>query len=258
MSRRGFKALVALGLALGAAYGGAAAVDYPTVAVPPGTMRLSVPLNPFLGTDPLAVRVRIGKGLRMGRYGVSNRLWNACYRAGVCPHPAQMRSDEGLDHPVARVDLNDAMVFAEWLSKMSGRHYRLPTEGEWYYVYAMGHDFTLRVKDSKAGISAVPKRTRARGSFGANAWGVADLDGNVWEWTLSCYTLSASRLLAAPDIAALQRCDACVTRVLGGESCASAPDFVRDDYGGGCASGEPVANIGFRLVREDLPCALSR
>ena len=244
-----------LALALAPSLSAAAVPDYPTVAVPPGRMTLQVPLNTYLQTDYLNIPVAIPAGLRMGRYEVSNRDWDACFAAGGCARKAEQRADEGPDNPVARVNWHEAAQFARWLSGATGRRYRLPTQQEWYYVFSLGRDFRIQGRsydyDGRAAVQRIPKRTWKRGHFGANAWGVCDLLGNVWEWTLSCYTVSEERLRAVPDLAALGRPGACSTRVLGGENCASAPDFIRDNYSGGCGTVEPAANLGFRLIEEE-------
>ena len=237
--------------------GAAALPQYQTVPLPPGQMTLEVPLNTYLQTDYIAVTVTVGVGLRIGRYGVTNREWNACFQAGGCARKADVRPDEGPDNPVVRVNWHEAAQFARWLSETTGRHYRLPTEQEWYYVFNLGKDYKIQSRQFNYSdldqVRKVPKKTWPRGKFGENAWGVADMVGNVWEWTLSCYTLSRTRLQAAPDIAALESADACSTRVVGGENCAHVPDFLRDTYSGGCGTLEPAANLGFRLVEEVLP-----
>ena len=197
----------------------------------------------------------VAPGLRMGRYGVTNREWNACYQAGACAKAAEVRKDEGPDNPVVRVNWHEARQFAQWLSTATGKRYRLPTEQEWYYVFGLGKDFRIQARRYSYGdldaVRKVPKRTRKRGAFGENAWGVADMVGNVWEWTLSCYTVSEIRLRTKPDPAALSDPEACTTRVLGGENCASAPDFIRDNYSGGSDPSSLRANLGFRLIEEE-------
>jgi len=103
-------------------------------------------------------------------------------------------------------------------------------------VFSLGKNFRLQTRrynyNDFETVSTIPKKTWKRGKFGQNAWGVADMVGNVWEWTLSCYTVSESRLRARPDIGSLNNPDTCSTRVLGGENCAYLPDFLRDSYRG--------------------------
>ena len=229
-------------------------VVYETVRMPKGTMWLEVPTNSYLQTDFVRVPVQLDRALEIGRFEVSNAQWNACFAAGGCRKPAPMRADEGPDHPVTRVNWHEAQQFSRWLSRETGRRYRLPTEHEWFFAFSLGRGYRVEEKvydyaDLEA-IRAIPKRTWPRGHFGENAWGLADTLGNVWEWTLSCYTLAEEGLLRPPDPARLADAQACTTRIVGGEHRAHVPDFIADTYNGGCATLKPAANLGFRLVLE--------
>ena len=88
--------------------------------------------------------------------------------------------------------------------------------------------------------------TRAFGTFGANEHGLLDLSGNVWEWTTTCF------VRAALDDAGrtVKQTQNCCVRVAEGAHRAYVTDFIRDARAGGCASGTPPTNLGFRLVRE--------
>lgn len=234
---------------------GAAAPDYPTVAVPPGAMTLMLPLNAFLGNEELAIPVRFERGFRIGKYRVTFRLWEACRQVGACGNAGERPRPALLDHPVVRVDWHQARDFAMWFSKYTGRRWRLPTEQEWFYAATMGRGFRVvaRPQDFLPGPrGAVPaKQTWPVGHFGENAWGLADVTGNVWDWTLTCHTLSPQRLLEPPDPVRLNDPACCSTRIVAGVTRAHVPDFVDDTYSGGCATSEPVANLGFRLVLEE-------
>jgi serine/threonine-protein kinase len=92
--------------------------------------------------------------------------------------------------PVVNVSFDDAKAFAEWRSKRDKVSYRLPTEEEWEYAARNGEQGDLypwgpNWKDNAAVLrEATPAAVGSRPE-GRNKWGVADLIGNVWEWTAS-------------------------------------------------------------------------
>ncbi len=117
---------------------------------------------------------------------------------------------QGDDHPVTCVSWNDALAYAEWLSKETGKGYRLPTEAQWEYAaragtqtarfwgddsseacrYANVADRTAKetypdwaIHDCTDGYVY----TASAGRFRPNGFGLYDMLGNVWEWTCSAY-----------------------------------------------------------------------
>ena len=86
---------------------------------------------------------------------------------------------------------------------------------------------------------------RAPGGFGENSLGVADMGGNVWEWTNDCLEIGE----IAEDGTIAARAPYCGVRIAGGRHQAAVIDFVRDASVGGCAVGLPPDHLGFRLVR---------
>ena len=103
-------------------------------------------------------------------------------------------------HPVVCVNWTDASNYVEWLSKKTGKPYRLLSESEWEYTARGGttsrFHFGSKISMRKAHYNG--RRTYRRrgtvkvGSFPSNAFGVHDVHGNVSEWVEDCWSESYS------------------------------------------------------------------
>ncbi|MCE9568025.1 MAG: formylglycine-generating enzyme family protein [Planctomycetes bacterium] len=115
------------------------------------------------------------------------------------------------DHPVVDVSWNDARAYCQWLSKNEKKTYRLPTEAEWEYACRAGTKTAYVHGDDPEGLATIGNgadaTARARypgwsigikakdghvftapvGQFKANAFGLHDVHGNVWEWCEDWY-----------------------------------------------------------------------
>jgi len=153
------------------------------------------------------------EAFRMGRYEVTFDEYDRFARATGRDRPGDQGWGRGR-RPVIDVSWHDAMAYADWLSKRTGRAYSLPTEAEWAYAaragtqtarfwgeaaeeacsYANVYDRTSeRVNDfswSAHGCDDGEAHTAPVGSYEANPWGLYDVVGNVWEWTCSVYDAS--------------------------------------------------------------------
>jgi formylglycine-generating enzyme required for sulfatase activity len=107
-------------------------------------------------------------------------------------------------HPVVCVSWEDARDYAAWLTRTTGHRYRLASEAEWEYAARAGArgDYWWGDKARRALANYGATRccglkrggrwlfTAPAGSFPANAFGLHDTAGNVWEWVEDCYTPS--------------------------------------------------------------------
>ena len=188
---------------------------------------------------------------------VSQAEYARCVAAAACPKLKSV--DPAAENlPVVGVSWLEATAYAEWYAAATGEDWRLPTDEEWAYAaaerfhgeppIASGDDFARRWLakfDADAATARQSKAPKPFGHFGLNALGVADLSGNVWEWTNSCYERRA--VDANGDARLLTR--NCRVRALEGEHRMFMSDFIRDGVTGGCSAGLPPTNLGFRLVR---------
>jgi formylglycine-generating enzyme required for sulfatase activity len=207
----------------------------------------AAPLRQIIFERPLAIM----------KHQVSAADYQACVDDRAC-----RALDRGVaiaaDRPAVQVSFHDANAYAAWLSHRTGEKYRLPTDEEW--AFAAGSKFGddgLPVDNddpSKRWIARYERESektggtgaRAFGHFGVNENGLADLAGNVWEWTSTCF--NRYRLDAAGET--VSRTQNCGVRVVEGQHRSYVTDFIRDARAGGCAAGVPPDNLGFRLVRE--------
>lgn len=98
------------------------------------------------------------------------------------------------NHPVIHVSWNDAQSYCEWLSKTTGKTYRLPTEAEWEYAAIGGNQSNDYKYSGSNSIDAVAwyknnsnNTTHAVGTKAPNELGIYDMTGNVWEWCSDWY-----------------------------------------------------------------------
>ena len=112
---------------------------------------------------------------------------------------------QGDDHPVVCVTWRDARAFCRWLGEREGAACRLPTEGEWEYAARAGSPepwfWGRRPEGAQGRANLGSASTAPVGAGAANAWGLVDAIGNVWEWCEDVFAAgypSVSRLKDPP------------------------------------------------------------
>ena len=234
------------------------------VVVPAGSYEMGSPSGEEDRSDyegPVH-RVRISEPFAVGVYEVTFREWDACRRGGGCSHnPGDAEWGRGT-RPVINVSWEDAKEYVRWLSQETGKEYRLLSESEWEYVARAGttgpFHFGSTISPEEANYdgrfaygSGRKGRSRNRtvpvGSFPANAFGLHDVHGNVWEWVEDCWHDSYRG--APSDGSAWTAGANCDHRVLRGGSWSSAPGGLRSADRGWNAAGFRYIGIGFRVAR---------
>jgi formylglycine-generating enzyme required for sulfatase activity len=148
-------------------------------------------------------KVTIPRPFAAGRFEITEDNWDTCLEDGGCGdyEPWGTGKKHRGQQPAANVSFNDAKVFMAWLSKKSGKTYRLLSEAEWEFAARAGT--TTRFpwgRDAGAGQanctdcgSTFNGRIAPAGSFPPNPFGLHDMHGNVWEWVEDCYVNSYGR-----------------------------------------------------------------
>ena len=203
-------------------------------------------------------RVEIGKSFAAGRYEVTFSEWDACRRGGGCSHhPAAGGWGRG-SRPVINVSWDDAQRFLSWLSRRTGKRYRLLTESEWEYAarggtrarYFWGDSIGRnRANCDGCGSRWDKRQTAPVGLFPPNAYELHDMHGNVREWVQDCWHQNYEG--APVDGRAWTAGDGgdCRNRVLRGGSWLSSPESVRSSVRIKGFIGSRFVYVGFRVAR---------
>jgi uncharacterized protein (TIGR02996 family) len=187
------------------------------VLIPPGTFLMGSPDDEDgrNAAEGPVHEVEISRPFYLGTHPVTQAQWRAvmgdnpshfCATGGGKDSVKGMSTD---DFPVESVSWEDVAVYLDRLSALekeseAGRKYRLPSEAEWEYAcrggaafYQVFH-FGNSLSSKQANFSGNDpyggadkglylERTCKVGSYPANAFGLHDLHGNVWEWCNDWY-----------------------------------------------------------------------
>ncbi len=214
-------------------------------------------------------RVAIRAPFAVGKYEVTFAQWDACVKGGGCNGYRPSDKDRGRGrNPVINVGWHDAKTYVRWLSQKTGKRYRLLSESEWEYAaragtsasrywgddvseqcsYANGRDESSA--DFVGWWTGAPCEdgfvfNAPVGTFSANAFGIFDMLGNVWEWVEDCWH---ENYAGAPvDGSAWTTGGDCEQRVLRGGSRSEKPTRIRSAARSHEAPGLRNGHTGFRV-----------
>lgn len=174
--------------------------------------------------------------------------------------------------PVVHVSWTDARAYVDWLSRETGKGYRLPSEAEFEYVIRAGSSARYPWGDGNptrlvGNLTGEQDRSASRRSwsnafpgyddgywgpapvrsFEANRYGIHDINGNVSEWVEDCWHDNYQR---APADGTAWVNDGCARRVIRGASWASSPEQARSGFRLTAGQSSTNARLGFRVARD--------
>jgi formylglycine-generating enzyme required for sulfatase activity len=209
-------------------------------------------------------KVTIAKPFAVGKFAVTFAEWDACADDGGCG--GNKPSDSGWgrgDRPVINVNWNEAKDYIDWLSKKTGKEYRLLSEAEREYAtragtatpFWWGRSITPALANYHG--SAEPykgggskgeyrQKTLPVKSFKANPWGLYQVHGNIWEWVEDCWNENYN---GAPSDGSARTTGDCSRRLLRGGSWGIVPQCLRAALRFWFYPDDRYFNIGFRLAR---------
>ncbi len=233
-------------------------VKLTVVLIPPGTFRMGLAPEKERGEEPQ--EREIPEPFYLGKYEVTQEQ----YWMLMNEYPSEFSEDgggkdkvKGMEtkrFPVESVRWEEAVQCCEALGRKLRRKVELPSEAKWEYACRGGTETAFHFGDTLNGAEAncngtIPQekdqkaislgRTCEVGSYPANAWGLYDMHGNVWEWCQDRY-----KVLGPPTEGVKDN----EWRILRGGSWNTSPLWCRSGYRSGYKSALRYSTVGFRVA----------
>ncbi|RKE37752.1 formylglycine-generating enzyme required for sulfatase activity [Paraburkholderia sp. BL23I1N1] len=199
--------------------------------------------------------VTIGAPFAIGKYEVSVEQWNACVAANAC-QKLTPDSNTNKAEPARDLSWDDAQQYVKWLSKTTGKPYRLPTEAEWEYAdrggtttaYWWGDQMRKGNANCKdCGDPWHKEGPETAGSFAPNPVGLYDMNGSVWEWVADCWHNSYQ---GAPADGHAWDSPGCDMRVIRGGSWREGASYMLSATRFKYSASVRQSQDGFRVVKD--------
>lgn len=211
-------------------------------------------------------KVTIAQPFAVGKFEVTFAQWDDCVKEAGCTAKPDDAGWGRARRPVINVSWGDAQEFVAWLSKKTGKAYRLLSEAEWEYAaraqtkwnpnpppFSTGATIDFRQANYDANFTygkgnggLYRQKTVDSGSMGKNAFGLHEMHGNVWEWVEDCYKDSYA---GAPTDGTAVKASSCQLRILRGGSWNYHPTALRAAYRYATFPELRANMAGFRVAR---------
>lgn len=209
-------------------------------------------------------QVTFAQQFAVGKFSVTFDEWDSCVADGGCN--GYRPADQGwgrAKRPVVNVSWDDAKAYLAWLSRKTGKTYRLLSEAEREYVARAGTTTPFwtgsTISTSEANYDGnytygggskgeYRRQTVPVDSFQPNPWGLYQVHGNVWEWTEDCWNNSYD---GAPTDGSAWTGGNCNRRVLRGGSWRNHPRNLRSAFRFDYSTSDRIdaKSLGFRVAR---------
>jgi len=241
-------------------------VELKMVAIPEGSFPMGSPADNigFYYNEGPQHQVTLNSFL-MGKYPITQAQWRAVatlpeIEISLDPDPSAFKGD---NRPVEQVNWHEALEFCYRLSTYTGTVYTLPSEAQWEYACRAGtttaFHFGETISTNQANYNGSyiyanghkgvwREETTEVGMFPANAFGLHDMHGNVYEWCLDNYEISYRG--APTDGSAWKRKKSPweIRHILRGGSWVDGPWYCRSAQRGFLKEFVSDSYIGFRVV----------
>lgn len=236
------------------------------VVVPKGSFMMGTPADEPVrhnGEDPIH-RVTIAKPFAVGRFSITFDEWDACLADQGCNGVNGKDSSFGRGRmPAQGLSFNDVQSYLVWISRKSGRTYRLPSESEREYFTRAGTTtrfwFGNRISQQDANYDAwLPYSDSPRGetskgpkpvdSYAPNPFGLYQVHGNIFEWTQDCFNKRYNEDKPSDGRPWLD--GDCSKRMTRGGRWSFAANMLRSGYRSEESADYAGTVYGFRVVRD--------
>ena len=224
------------------------------IALNPGRFRMGNPTGMTSGDNRPARDVTL-PSFMVGAREVTFAEYDRFVSATGARRPKDYGFGRGRQ-PVVDVTWDEAVAYTRWLSRRTGKPYRLPTEAEWEYAARAGtRSMFWWGYDKLAGGAVcldcdtrqVPRAPAPVGASGPNPFGLYDTAGNVYEWVADCYRPSYT---GAPTDGSAVTEISCRQRVARGGSFKTPASSARVDARRAFEPDTHINMLGFRVARD--------